>query len=176
MTLTTFLVDSIVWMSNIIYPIEIKETKYNLIKPPKADAMYLVGRNVPEIMGILNNATSDNDRLLLLKRYWSDTTFYELMRLWTLEQYEDFSHVVFTNHTLPNGLAPQSLSNNLQRLKMLPVSSKVDKKTKDKIISNILNSVNKDEIDFLLALVQNDVESLYPNVTKEFIKTNMNLD
>jgi hypothetical protein len=148
-------------------------TKCDIITPPKDPMTYYVGRLVPEILELIDAAADVESQTKIIKGYINDRAFVVLMGLWLNGEWDDFSDVVYPTHLLPNGLAPQTLSNNLNRIIMLTKKSGVDKKTKDKIFANILHSVNQNEVDFLIALVKGDLNTLYPNVDKETIKNSL---
>lgn len=162
------------WAAYIIYPPSLTKSQQPTHKQPEATTMFLIGRNVPEILTLINNAPPD-DRITFIRRYQEDTALLVLMDLWCNGEFEDFSNVEYFISALPNGLAPQTLTNNLARLNMLQRGSAAPKYVQDKILSNILSSINQDEIELLLAILNDNVEELYPNISKELIMTNLSV-
>ena len=145
------------------------ETKSKIYKQPTGNTMYFTGRTVPEIMELIDAAINIEDQIRVIAAYSTDPTFVAMMDLWINGEFPDYSHVEFATHTLPNGMAPQTLSNNIPRIKMLLKSNPLPAAGKDKIFSNILQSVNQNEIDFLVAMVKDEMHEIYLAVSKKTI-------
>jgi len=85
--------------------------------------MFYTGRTVPEIMEIIDAAVDVEAQKKIITGYAIDPTFVAMMDLWINGEFPDYSHVEFATHTLPNGMAPQTLSNNIPRIRMLVKSN-----------------------------------------------------
>lgn len=130
-------------------------------------------RIVPEIFKMINDATSDLDQIRIIKGYLNHPSFLCIVGMWLYSEFEDFSELEYITHDIDDGYAYQTISNNINRLRMLDKKSKEPKIVKDKILSNILHSVNKSEIQLITALVQGKFQELYPNLKKDIFKESL---
>jgi hypothetical protein len=158
-------------MANIVWPSDPLPTKYPVTQPPKTTMYYSPSRLVPEIFEIINNATTLDERQKIITAYTQSTEFVFCVRKWVLNTFTPYTGVEYITHTLPSGLAPQTIRHNIKRIELLTNESGTDRKTQEKMLSNILHSINNEEIVFLTKLFEDNLEELYPNLTRELFSS-----
>ena len=130
-------------------------------------------RTVPEIFEMINDSKSELDQIRIIKGFSNHPSFLCIVGMWLYSEFEDFSELEYITHDIDDGYAHQTISNNIGRLRMIDKKSKEPKVVKDKILSNILHSVNKSEIRLITALVQGKFQEIYPNLKKDVFNLNV---
>lgn len=160
----------LIWLIGLANHVDEPTKSFKQTTQPTITAMYYSQtRSVPEIFEIIEKAKTKEDQIKILQGYSQNPTFIFILQCWLNCEYEDFSDVKYVTHTLPDGGAPQTIANNIMRIRMLDKTSKEQKASKDKILANVLHSINQSEIVLLLALIQGKLEEVYPNVNKELV-------
>lgn len=161
--------------TGLVKPVDDPVTKSNtqLIDLSTTIMYFTQTRSVPEIFEMINAAQTDLDKIRIIKGFSNHPSFLCIVDLWLNSEFDDFSELEYITHNIDEGYAFQTISNNINRLKMLTKKSIEPKKVKDKILSNILHSVNKSEIVLIVALIQGKLNELYPNVKTELIEATL---